>query len=382
MPTLIALLALVASNALAVPAPAAAASATPSIPFQQFTLPNGLHVILSEDHTAPLVGVEVAYDVGSKDEKPGRTGFAHLFEHLMFQGTEHLPKGEADRLIEAAGGYLQRVHQRRPDPVLGTGPVERAGADALHPVGAHGAPAPHARPGQARQPARGGPERAARELRDEALRARLEGPAREPLEPRVPLPLADHRLARGPASGLARGREGVLPSLVRPGQRVARHRRRHRPGEDPRPGGEVLRRDPPRRPPAPGGGAPGAAHRREAGHPPGRRPAPPPVPGLADAEGLRGRRRRARPARGHPRQRQVQPAPEAPGDGRSHRPERDGRSAVAGPGRHVPRHRHPQARERGSTGSPPSSTRRSPGSPGTAPPRRSCSGPRTGSRRR
>jgi len=83
---------------------AAAPQPLPSIPFQQFTLPNGLHVILSEDHTAPLVGVEMLYDVGSKDEKPGRTGFAHLYEHLMFQGTVNLPKGESDRLIEAAGG--------------------------------------------------------------------------------------------------------------------------------------------------------------------------------------------------------------------------------------------------------------------------------------
>jgi zinc protease len=96
MPTL---LALVCGASLA-----AAPPANPAIPFQQFTLPNGLHVILSEDHTAPLVGVEMLYDVGSKDEKPGRTGFAHLFEHLMFQGTVNLPKGESDRLIEAAGG--------------------------------------------------------------------------------------------------------------------------------------------------------------------------------------------------------------------------------------------------------------------------------------
>ena len=94
-----ALLALVCGASLA-----AAPQAIPAIPFQQFTLPNGLHVILSEDHTAPLVGVEMLYDVGSKDEKPGRTGFAHLFEHLMFQGTVNLPKGESDRLIEAAGG--------------------------------------------------------------------------------------------------------------------------------------------------------------------------------------------------------------------------------------------------------------------------------------
>jgi zinc protease len=94
-----ALLALVFGASLA-----AAPQAIPSIPFQQFTLPNGLHVILSEDHTAPLVGVEMLYDVGSKDEKPGRTGFAHLYEHLMFQGTVNLPKGESERLIEAAGG--------------------------------------------------------------------------------------------------------------------------------------------------------------------------------------------------------------------------------------------------------------------------------------
>ncbi len=96
MPTLLALLAAAAL--------ASAPPADPSVPFQQFKLPNGLNVILSEDHTAPLVGVDVLYDVGSKDERAGRTGFAHLYEHLMFQGTENLPKGESDRLIEAAGG--------------------------------------------------------------------------------------------------------------------------------------------------------------------------------------------------------------------------------------------------------------------------------------
>ncbi len=76
----------------------------PTIPFETFKLANGLNVILSEDHTAPIVGVDVHYNVGSKEEKPGRTGFAHLFEHLMFQGSQHLPKGEADRLIENVGG--------------------------------------------------------------------------------------------------------------------------------------------------------------------------------------------------------------------------------------------------------------------------------------
>jgi zinc protease len=82
----------------------AAAPAEPSLPFESFRLPNGLHVILHVDRGAPLVGVDVHYGVGSKDERKGRTGFAHLFEHLMFQGSAHLPKGEGDRLIEAAGG--------------------------------------------------------------------------------------------------------------------------------------------------------------------------------------------------------------------------------------------------------------------------------------
>ncbi len=92
-------LALLAAVSLAAePAP------IPTIPFEQYKLPNGLNVILSEDHTAPIVAVDVRYDVGSKNEKPGRTGFAHLFEHLMFQGTANLPKGVADQLIEAAGG--------------------------------------------------------------------------------------------------------------------------------------------------------------------------------------------------------------------------------------------------------------------------------------
>jgi zinc protease len=74
-----------------------------NVPFTQFTLPNGLHVILHEDHTVPLATVNVWYHVGSAREKPGRTGFAHLFEHLMFEGSGHVKEGEFDTLLEAAG---------------------------------------------------------------------------------------------------------------------------------------------------------------------------------------------------------------------------------------------------------------------------------------
>ena len=72
--------------------------------YSQFTLPNGLNVILHEDHTVPFVCVDVWYYVGSAREKPGRTGFAHLFEHIMFEGSGNVKQGEFDRLLEAAGG--------------------------------------------------------------------------------------------------------------------------------------------------------------------------------------------------------------------------------------------------------------------------------------
>jgi zinc protease len=75
-----------------------------AVPYTQFTLPNGLHVILHEDHSVPLVSVNVWYHVGSAREKPKRTGFAHLFEHLMFEGSKHVKEGEFDTLLEAAGG--------------------------------------------------------------------------------------------------------------------------------------------------------------------------------------------------------------------------------------------------------------------------------------
>ena len=74
------------------------------VPYETFTLPNGLQVIVHEDHALPVVAMNTWYHVGSSDEQPGRTGFAHLFEHIMFMGSAHVPTGEFDRLLEAAGG--------------------------------------------------------------------------------------------------------------------------------------------------------------------------------------------------------------------------------------------------------------------------------------
>jgi zinc protease len=74
------------------------------VPQQNRTLANGLRVVVHEDHTSPIVAVHLMYHAGSKDERPGRTGLAHLLEHLLFEGSENCPKGEFDRLLERAGG--------------------------------------------------------------------------------------------------------------------------------------------------------------------------------------------------------------------------------------------------------------------------------------
>jgi zinc protease len=74
------------------------------IPIQQITLKNGLRVVLSEDHAAPTVSLCVTFDVGSRNEQPGHTGFAHLFEHMMFQGSQNVGKGEHLILVRVNGG--------------------------------------------------------------------------------------------------------------------------------------------------------------------------------------------------------------------------------------------------------------------------------------
>ncbi len=78
----------------------------PHIPIDRHQLPNGLRVILSRDDRAPIVAVNLWYDVGSRHEKPGKTGFAHLFEHMMFQGSANVAKGEHFDLVQGAGGTL------------------------------------------------------------------------------------------------------------------------------------------------------------------------------------------------------------------------------------------------------------------------------------
>jgi len=113
-------------------APAASAGATPEarIPIAQSTLKNGLRVVLSEDHAAPTVSLCITYDVGSRNELPGHTGFAHLFEHMMFQGSQNVGKGEHLILVRVNGGdvngttnidstnYFERVPANQLDMAL------------------------------------------------------------------------------------------------------------------------------------------------------------------------------------------------------------------------------------------------------------------------
>ena len=74
------------------------------LPFERATLPNGLRVVLHPDRSLPLITVNLWYHVGSKNEQPGRTGFAHLFEHMLFQGSEHVPANEHFRYLQQVGG--------------------------------------------------------------------------------------------------------------------------------------------------------------------------------------------------------------------------------------------------------------------------------------
>ena len=96
---------LVSASLVGLVGPAPSAANRPSrLEYQVTTLPNGLTVVLSEDHSTPIVNVQLWYHVGSKNEKPGRTGFAHLFEHLMFKGSKNVPPEWHTSMISRRGG--------------------------------------------------------------------------------------------------------------------------------------------------------------------------------------------------------------------------------------------------------------------------------------
>ena len=97
---------LASTAALAALATVAVAAIRPAPKFTDTTLPNGLRVIIAEDHAAPVFSIVVDYNVGSRNERKGRTGFAHLFEHMMFKGSENVGQGEHPYLLFMNGGSM------------------------------------------------------------------------------------------------------------------------------------------------------------------------------------------------------------------------------------------------------------------------------------
>ena len=118
-----------------------------NIPYTKHTLRNGLHVLVHEDHTCPIVAVDVWYHVGSKNERPGHTGFAHLFEHLMFEGSQHHDRGYFHPAPGSRRG-AQWVDEYRSNELLGGGADERARPGPVDGIGPHGLPASGVDPGE------------------------------------------------------------------------------------------------------------------------------------------------------------------------------------------------------------------------------------------
>ncbi len=179
------------------PAPVAPAATAPApvselvkavdIPYQRFTLPNGLRVIVHTDRKAPIVAVAVWYDVGSKFEPAGKTGFAHLFEHLMFNGI-----GErSGRLLQAAEGSrrdrFQRHHLVRPHQLFRDRAAPRARSRAVPRKRPDGLAHRRDHPGRARRAARRRPER--------------EAPGRQPALRAVPVPASTSSCFAGTGYG-------------------------------------------------------------------------------------------------------------------------------------------------------------------------------------
>ena len=113
------------------------------MPITYYKLPNGLRVILSPDSTAPTVVTAVYYRIGFRVEPKDRTGFAHLFEHMMFQGSQNLGKMEFIRLVQAERRRPQRLHALRFHQLLRTAALQQARNRAVGRGGPHEGPGHH-----------------------------------------------------------------------------------------------------------------------------------------------------------------------------------------------------------------------------------------------
>ena len=175
----IAIAMLAAISAMVTPA-GAQQSATevrpPKLDFTKHTLANGLQVVMLEEHSVPVINLQVWYHVGSKDEQPGHTGFAHLFEHLMFKGSAHVGPDEHSRIIEAMGGFDNAETNDDTTDFLRDVPEQLSRARAVARSGPHGQP--QRGRGEFQVRARSGERRAARARGQPAVRPLEEDLAR------------------------------------------------------------------------------------------------------------------------------------------------------------------------------------------------------------
>ena len=175
------------------------ADGDPHIDVEKYKLPNGLEVILAPDQSVPLVAVNVWYHVGSGDEVPGRSGFAHLFEHMMFQGSKNV----------GADAHFKILRQIGASDVNGTTNIDRTNYFEVVPSESardravarerpHGPPARHPRQEGAREPDRRRAQRAPPELRQPALQQGALRAVRGAVSRRPSVSPPDDRQARGP----------------------------------------------------------------------------------------------------------------------------------------------------------------------------------------
>ena len=230
---------------LALAAPAAAQAPAPPIEvkYTQFTLPNGLHVILHEDHSVPIVDGEHVVPRRLGERTPGRTGFAHLFEHLMFMGSGHAPYGEFDSQLESRRRREQRIDRQRPDQLLHRRAVQRARARAVPRIRPHGLPARRDDAEDGRRAARRREERTAAELREPARTAWPTSRLNEMLYPEghpYHWPVIGYMPDLTAAS--YEDVVDVLQDVLRAVERQPRGRRRHRSGADAAARREVVQR--------------------------------------------------------------------------------------------------------------------------------------------
>ena len=152
---------------LAVTALAAAAESDIHIPFEKYKLQNGMRVVLSRDTAVPVVALYVIYDVGARSEEKGRTGFAHLFEHMMFEGSANVKKGEHFKYVQANGGTMNGSTHPDYTDYFETMPSNKLGLALVAGIGPHAQSRDHT--GESEKSAGGGETGKAAELRQPGL---------------------------------------------------------------------------------------------------------------------------------------------------------------------------------------------------------------------